>query len=217
MSKKELLQETIEHIDIKKIDARPIIDAMRRMSFASRETANAADIFNSMLKDKGCTSILTLAGSSSAGGCMQVYVDMVKCNMVDVVVSTGASIVDMDFFEALGYKHYKGTQFVDDSALRAQYVDRIYDTYIDEEELQHCDATIQAIADSLEPRPYSSREFIWEMGRYLTTHSKKKDSLIQACYEHNVPIFVPAFSDCSAGFGLAASGERVSNTSERAQ
>ena len=202
MSKKELLQETIEHIDIKKIDARPIIDAMRKMSFASRETANAADIFNSMLKDKGCTSILTLAGSSSAGGCMQVYVDMVKCNMVDVVVSTGASIVDMDFFEALGYKHYKGTQFVDDSALRAQYVDRIYDTYIDEEELQHCDATIQAIADSLEPRPYSSREFIWEMGRYLTTHSKKKDSLIQACYEHNVPIFVPAFSDCSAGFGL---------------
>ena len=202
MSKKELLQETIEHIDIKKIDARPIIDAMRKMSFASRETANAADIFNSMLKDKGCTSILTLAGSSSAGGCMQVYVDMVKCNMVDVVVSTGASIVDMDFFEALGYKHYKGTQFVDDSALRAQYVDRIYDTYIDEEELQHCDATIQAIADSLEPRPYSSREFIWEMGRYLTTHSKKKDSLIQTCYEHNVPIFVPAFSDCSAGFGL---------------
>ena len=67
MSKKELLQETIEHIDIKKIDARPIIDAMRKMSFASRETANAADIFNSMLKDKGCTSILTLAGSSSAG------------------------------------------------------------------------------------------------------------------------------------------------------
>lgn len=202
MSKKELLKETIEHIDIKAIDARPIIDSMRKMSFASRETASAADIFNRMLSDAACTSILTLAGSTSAAGCMQVYVDMVKCNMVDVVVSTGASIVDMDFFEALGFKHYKGTQFVDDSTLRAQYVDRIYDTYIDEEELQHCDATVREIADSLEPRPYSSREFIWEMGRYLTSHAKKKDSLIQTCFEHNVPIFVPAFSDCSAGFGL---------------
>ncbi len=94
------------------------------------------------------------------------------------------------------------SQFVDDSQLRSLYIDRIYDTYIDEEELQHCDGTIQKIADSLEARPYSSREFIWETGKWLTKNSKKKNSLIQTCYEHNVPIFVPAFSDCSAGFGL---------------
>ncbi len=199
---KELLKEVVEHVDIKALDARPIIDAMRGMSFSSRDTANAADILNRMLADKDCTTILTLAGSTSAGGCMQVYVDMVKSNMIDAIVSTGASIVDMDFFEALGYKHYKGTPFVDDSQLRAQYIDRIYDTYIDEEELQACDATIKRIADGLEPRPYSSREFIWEMGRYLSEHAVKKDSLIQACYENNVPIFCPAFSDSSAGFGL---------------
>lgn len=202
MSKKELLRDEIKHIDITRIDSRPIIDAMRDMSFASRETANAADILNLMLSDKNCTTMLTIAGSTSAGGCMQVYVDMVKHNMIDAIVATGASIVDMDFFEALGFKHYKGSQFADDKALRAQYIDRIYDTYIDEEELQNCDATVKKIADTLEPRPYSSREFIWEMGRYLTEHAVKKDSLIQTCFEHNVPIFVPAFSDCSAGFGL---------------
>ena len=202
MSKKELLREEIRHIDITKIDSRPIIDAMRGMSFSSRDTANAADILNRMLGDTECTNILTLAGSTSAAGCMQVYVDMVRNNMIDAIVSTGASIVDMDFFEALGFKHYRGTPFVDDSALRAQYIDRIYDTYIDEEELQNCDATIKKVADGLEPRPYSSREFISEMGRYLTKHSVKKDSLIQVCYEHNVPIFCPAFSDSSAGFGL---------------
>jgi len=126
----------------------------------------------------------------------------VKNNMVDAIVATGASIVDMDFFEALGYKHYKGTPFIDDSMLRNNYIDRIYDTYIDEEELQHCDGTVKIIADSLEPRPYSSREFIKEMGRYLVDHSVKKDSLVQTCYEHDVPIFCPAFSDSSAGFGL---------------
>jgi deoxyhypusine synthase len=202
MNKKDLLKDTIKHIDIKSFDSAPIIDAMRDMSFTSRDTANAADILQRMIKDKDCSIWLTLAGSTSAGGCMQVYVDMIKNNMIDCVVATGAAIVDMDFFEALGYKHYKGSPWIDDKHLRSQYIDRIYDTFIDEEELQACDQTVKIIADSLEPRPYSSREFIWEMGRYLTKHSVKKDSLIQTAFEHNVPIFCPAFSDSSAGFGL---------------
>jgi len=122
--------------------------------------------------------------------------------MVDAIVATGATVVDMDFFEALGFRHYQGTPFVDDRVLRSLYIDRIYDTYIDEEQLQVCDRTIQTIADGLPARPHSSREFIREMGRYLKDHAVKKDSLVQAAFEHDVPIFCPAFSDSSAGFGL---------------
>jgi len=202
MKKSDLLKDLIKHIDIASFDATPIINSMRDMSFTSRDTANAADILDRMISDKDCTIMLTLAGSTSAGGCMQVYADMIRYNMIDAIVATGASIVDMDFFEALGYKHYRGSQFVDDKVLRSLYIDRIYDTYIDEEELQNCDQTILEIANSLEHRPYSSREFIHEMGKYLVKNSKKKNSLIQLAYEHNVPIFCPAFSDSSAGFGL---------------
>ena len=202
MDKKDYLKETVKHIDITSFDGTNLLDSMRDMSFTSRDTARAADILNMMLKKEGCTNFLTLAGSTSAGGCMQVYSDMVKYNMVDAIVATGAAIVDMDFFEALGFKHYKGSQFVNDTELRERYIDRIYDTYIDEEELQACDSTIKEIADSLEPRPYSSREFIAEMGKYLQKNAKKKDSLVQIAYENNVPIFCPAFSDSSAGFGL---------------
>jgi deoxyhypusine synthase len=155
-----------------------------------------------MINDKDCTIILCIAGSTSAAGCMQIYVDMVKSNMVDVIVATGATIVDMDFFEALGFNHYKGSSFVDDGKLRELYIDRIYDTFIDEKQLQICDNTIKEIADTLEKKPYSSREFIQQMGAYLLENSKKKDSLVQAAYEHSVPIFCPAFSDSSAGFGL---------------
>jgi len=200
--KKSLLKETIKHIDITSFDSTRIIDSMREMSFTSRDTAAAADTLNRMINDQGCTVFLTLAGSTSAGGCMQVYVDMVKYNMVDAIIATGASIVDMDFFEALGFKHYKGSYNANDADLRKQYIDRIYDTYIDEEELQVCDMTINKIANTLEPRPYSSREFIREMGKWLVKNSVKKDSLVQVCYEHDVPIFCPAFSDSSAGFGL---------------
>ncbi len=202
MKKKDLLKDVVKHIDIKSFDSTPIINSMRDMSFTSRDTAAAADIFDRMINDKECSNWLTLAGSTSAGGCMQVYVEMVKNNMIDAIVATGASIVDMDFFEALGFKHYKGTPWVDDKILRNNYIDRIYDTFIDEEELQKCDATTKAIADGMKPGAYSSREFIREMGKYLTKHSVKKDSLVQTCYEHNVPIFCPAFSDSSAGFGL---------------
>jgi deoxyhypusine synthase len=155
-----------------------------------------------MIKDQECTVILCIAGSTSAAGCMQIYTDMVRYNMVDVIVATGASIVDMDFFEALGFKHYKGSPIVDDKKLRELYIDRIYDTFIDEEQLQVCDNTIKEIADSLAPRPYSSREFIMEMGKYLVDNAKKQDSLIQTAYENDVPIFCPAFSDSSAGFGM---------------
>ncbi|MGB2599833.1 MAG: deoxyhypusine synthase, partial [Candidatus Omnitrophota bacterium] len=202
MKKKDLLKDTIKHIDIKKLDATKFVEAMGDMSFTARDTARASKIFDMMLRDKSCTTVLSLAGSTSAGGCMQVYVDLVKNNMIDAIVATGASIVDMDFFEALGFKHYRGTQHVDDNKLRDLYIDRIYDTFIDEEELQECDRTITEIADSLERRPYSSREFIIEMGKYLKKNAKKKNSLVQTAYEKKVPIFCPAFSDSSAGFGL---------------
>ncbi|MEN6431892.1 MAG: deoxyhypusine synthase [Smithella sp.] len=202
MKKKDLLSKKVEHIDIKKINAVDIINAMKKMSFSARDLANAADIYDRMLREKNCAVILTLAGSTSAAGCMQVYVDLVKNNMIDAIVATGASIVDMDFFEALGFKHYQGTPFIDDKLLRKLYIDRIYDTFISENDLQACDRAIKKIADALDPRPYSSREFIAEMGRYLVKNAKKKNSLVQAAYENDVPIFCPAFSDSSAGFGL---------------
>ena len=207
-NKKSFLNKPVEHIDITKFDARNIIDSMSKMSFTSRDTANASKIFNEMIEDRSCSIFLTLAGSTSAGGCMKLYSDLVKYNMVDAIVATGASIVDMDFFKALGFKHYQGSQFENDTKLRDNYIDRIYDTYIDEDELQACDQKICDIANSLEPKTYTSREFIYEMGKYLKKNSKKKDSLIETAYDNYVPIFCPAFTDSSAGFGLVMHQEK---------
>ena len=200
--KAELLSTKVEHIDIREYDARPLIDAMGKMSFTSRDLARAARIYNQMLEDKDCTIFLVIAGSTSAAGCMDLYAELVRSNMVDCVVATGATIVDMDFFEGLGHKHYQALEIPDDDTLRSLYIDRIYDTYIDEEALQNVDHTIFEIAESLEPKAYSSRAFIREMGKYLVEHGKKENSLVKLAYEHDVPIFCPAFVDSSAGFGL---------------
>lgn len=203
LTKKDLLKETIKHVDITQNPGIvPLVESMRRMAFSSRDLYRAADIYDRMLRDTDCAVILTLAGSLISAGLKKVIVDMIRNNMVDAIVSTGANIVDQDFFEALGFKHYIGSQFADDAVLRGLHIDRIYDTYIDEDELRVCDETTRIIADSLEPRPHSSREFIQAMGRYLEHNGKDKDSIVLECYKRGVPIFCPAFSDCSAGFGL---------------
>src|SRR5438309_6784266 len=181
--KAELLSNPVEHIDITQFDARPIVDAMGKMSFTSRDLSRATKIYNTMLEDESCSIILVIAGSTSAGGCMDLYAELVKSNMVDAIVATGATIVDMDFFEALGHKHYQALEIPDDDTLRSLYIDRIYDTYIDETQLQDCDHTIGEIANALEPRPYSSRAFIREMGKYLVEHGKKENSLVKLAYE----------------------------------
>ena len=203
-TKKDYLKEVIEHIDIKKHNVVQLIDAMDKMAFSARDLNRAAKIYDRMISDKDCSIILTLAGSLFSAGLKRVVYDMVMNNMVDAIVSTGAIMVDQDFFEALGFKHFKGSPFVDDNELRDLHIDRIYDTYIDEDELRVCDETCGKIFDSMEPKPYSSREFLYEFGKYLDNKGgpKVEDSVIYASYKKNVPIFVPAFSDCSAGFGF---------------
>ncbi len=204
MGKHELLREEIKHIDMKAHNVVELVDAMGAMAFQSRNVHEAAQIYATMLKEEGCSVILCLAGSLFSAGLKDVVVDMIENRMADAIVSTGALIVDQDFFEALGFRHYKGTSFIDDEYLRSNRIDRIYDTFIDENDLRVCDETIERLADRLGSGVFSSREFIREMGKYLTEVGAKARSVVKSAYEHEVPIFVPAFSDCSAGFGLVA-------------
>jgi deoxyhypusine synthase len=205
-TKKDLLKDLVVGIDIKQHDVRPLVEAMADMAFQARNLGRAARIYDAMLADRECSVIVCMAGSLCSAGLREVFVDMVENRMVDAIVSTGANIVDQDFFEGLGFKHYRGDIRADDDLLRRNAIDRIYDTYINEDELRACDDTIGKLADEMlengGPRAVSSREFIREMGAYLVKNHPKNRSVVAAAYKADVPIFVPAFSDCSAGFGL---------------
>ena len=200
--KKRLLKDRVEHVSLDVFDPVPLVEAMGKMAFQARNLAKAARIYEAMLRDRDCTVILCLAGSLISAGLKKIVVQMVEQHMVDAIVSTGANIVDQDFFEGLGFHHYQGTPFIDDEMLREHAIDRIYDTFIDEDNLRFCDDTIKQLCDALEPRPYSSREFIREMGRWLEQHGKNDESIVLAAWRNKLPIFCPAFSDCSAGFGF---------------
>ena len=204
MQKSDWLAVPVEHLDIKVVNVVPLVEMMGKTAFQARNLARAAQIADEMVADPEATIILTLAGSLISAGQKQIILDLMRINAIDAIVSTGANIVDQDFFEALGFRHYQGSITAGDNALRELAIDRIYDTYIDEDDLRICDDTIHQIADSLEPAAYSSREFINRMGRYLQEHHPDAQSIVLEAYQRDIPIFVPAFSDCSAGFGLVA-------------
>ena len=186
--KSDLLVEEVEHIDIKEHNVVPLVDAMSKMAFSARDLGRAAQIYDQMIRDEDCAIILCLAGS---------FFRRLEERRRRSHPSQHGRRNRLDrrhhrrpgFFEALGFKHYKGDVFMSDDILRRLAIDRIYDTYIDEDQLRICDATTGEIADSLPPRPHSSREFIKAMGQYLTEHAKNRDSVVLSAFEKNVPIF----------------------------
>jgi deoxyhypusine synthase len=206
-TKNELLANPVEHIDITAFDARPVLEAWSKTAYQARNTARAAEIYSMMLADTGCVVILTLAGSLVSAGMKKAICQLIEANAVDAIVSSGANMVDQDFFEGLGFKHYIAPGSpenppVDDPTLRDMAIDRIYDTYINEDELRICDDTTKAVFDALEPGAYSSRHLLAEFGRYLDEKHPGNESILLTAYRKGVPVFCPAFSDCSAGFGI---------------
>jgi deoxyhypusine synthase len=201
MSPSDLLQDPIEHIDPTSFNAVPIIEQMGKMAFQARNLSRACRIVDKMLQED-LTVILTLAGCTISAGMKKCLTQMLQDNMIDAIVSTGATMVDMDLFEALGFRHYMGTPHVGDEELRAARVNRISDTFISEDDLRTVDEVTYDIARALPPRPHSSREIMAAMGRYLVSQRKGQGSVLRTAYDAGIPVFVPSFSDCSAGFGF---------------
>ena len=186
-----------------------LLDAYRDASFQARALGKCAAVFEAMLRDRRRPTIfLGLAGSLIAAGMRQVIVDLIEKNMVDVVVSTGA-IVSQDLYQVRGGRHYHGDVNADDKELRDLYIDRLYDTFIDEETYWQTDLAVSRFADSLIRQPgrhslgegstLSSRAFL----ALLAEKAKRdKGSILGACARNGVPLFVPALNDSSIGIGL---------------
>jgi len=197
--KRAILSEPIGQVDLTKVEnIVELLDSYEDASIQARNLGLCARVFESMLKDKERPTILLgLAGPLIAAGLRKVIRDMIEFNLVDVIVSTGA-ILYQDYYQAMGYQHYKGSPRADDAALRDLYINRIYDTYVDEEKFGEVDSHIGKFASGLEPRSYSSREFI----DLLSGTVKDRNSILVTARKRGIPVFCPAMNDSSIGIGL---------------
>ncbi|MBM5804922.1 MAG: deoxyhypusine synthase [Candidatus Verstraetearchaeota archaeon] len=198
--RRSLLKEPVEPVDLEKATTiKDLVEAWKKGGIQSRRIAECTIVYENMLLDKDRpTVMLGLSGALIAGGLRKVIRDMISKGIVDVVVSTGA-ILYQDYYAAQGFRHYKGTPHADDERLHDLYIDRIYDSYVDEIGFVECDDRISEFSAKLEPRNYSTREFLHLMGSTL----KDEDSILFHAYRYGVPVFCPAIADSSIGIGLA--------------
>ena len=197
--KKTFLKDAILSFDPAKVKSvLNLVDSYKNMSIQARRIGQCASVYENMLKDKRRpTVLLGLAGPLIAGGLREVIRDMIAYGIVDSIVSTGA-ILYQDLYQALGNRHSKGTPYADDAVLRDHYINRIYDTYVDDEKFVKTDAWVSDFAGTLENRNYSSREFLYLLGKKI----KDKKSILATASKFGVPIFSPALNDSSIGIGL---------------
>ena len=201
MRRKDYLQNPVKHI---KINGTLTVDQLIQQfqgsgSFGAGRLARACNIYEKMLRDKDCTVFLALSGAVVPAGMRALVADLVRARLVDVVVSTGASIVH-DAIEALNGHHYKGSWMADDRELYRYHIFRIYDVFVPEEDYVRLDYQLaemyQEIASEQKGESLSSNEFARELGKRL----KDPNSILRAAYEEDVPIFIPAVRDSEFGY-----------------
>jgi deoxyhypusine synthase len=215
MKRTDYLQNPVKHI---KINGTLTVDQLIQQfqgsgSFGAGRLARACNIYEKMLRDKDCTVFLSLSGAVVPAGMRFLITDLIRARLIDVIVSTGASMVH-DAIEALGGHHYKGSWTADDRELYRYHIFRIYDVYVPEEDYVRLDYQFsemyQQIAAERNGASLSSNEFAWELGKRL----KDPNSILRAAYEENVPIFIPAVRDSEFGYVhlLHASQKNRKNT-----
>lgn len=210
--RKKLMQKPVESFKIKvNSDASDVLTRMGETAFQGKNFGRAADCWEQMITTPKTTIFMGLAGAMVPAGMREVIVHLIKNRYIDCLVSTGANLFH-DLHETLGYFHYQGSHLVDDNELREAGLDRMYDVFASDEEFNNTDEYIFKFSETLERRPYSTREFISLMGKDLSKTAgvlakksglKSVDGIVTAAHKYNVPIYCPAIGDSAIGIALA--------------
>jgi deoxyhypusine synthase len=182
-----------------------VVSRMERVSFQGRNLGVARRVWEKMLASDA-TIFLGTAGALSAGGMRLIVAHLIEHRYVDCLVSTGANLYH-DLHETRGRRHFIGSPHLDDAALAAERIDRVYDTLASEDEFCKNDEWIAGFALKLERRPYTTRELLYKLGEHLWNETGNP-GILTAAYRANVPVFCPAIADSSIGMGLSQARHR---------
>ena len=200
-SKKDFMQTPIQQFEATKVQSvADLMEAFQGISFQGRNLGTALGVWERALADPDRPTImLGVAGSLMAGGQRKVLRDLIKHKLVDVIVTVGSQPYQ-DMYAARGYNFWRSSPDVDDLELREHFLDRLYDTVVDEEKFRETDDYLGELAAKLDPRKtYSSRELMEFYGEHFRDD---QDSWVAEAARQKVPIFVPTIHDSSIGIGM---------------
>jgi len=204
--REDFLKTPIRMIDLSRsVSINELVEGFSNTSFQARKLSQCVGIYGKMLEgDRKRTILLGMSGALVAAGLRKIIADMIRLGLIDVITTTGA-VVYQDFYQAMGYRHYKGDPGSDDVLLHSYMIDRIYDTYVDEDKFRETDVNIGKIMEGLEPGKYSTREFMAILGERC---QHDEDSILGNAFRGGVPVYCPAIADSSIGIGLATAYKR---------
>jgi deoxyhypusine synthase len=186
---------------VKTID--DLVRAMGDTAYTARQIGDAADVLEAMARDKDCFVVMTLSGALTVGKMGLVFCDLIESGIVKAIVSTGA-LMAHGLVEATGRSHfrYDPSKMNDTELFEAGY-NRVYDSLEPETNLDHVEEVVDGILDV-----WDANEVVcsWKLHRKigeLLHNQKAARGILKSAYEHNVPVFVPAFSDSELGIDFA--------------
>lgn len=200
--------EPVRSLDLSNVDSvDALVRGMAGTSFGGRTLGEAADVLESMVRDEDCRVVLTLSGAMTIAKQGLVICEMIERGWVHAVVSTGA-LMCHGLAETAGMQHFKHDPRMTDEELLKKGYNRVYDTLELEKNLDDTEEIIHAVLrDVPEGTPLCSHDLNRRIGEHLIAEGSGRGPLRSAA-EHDVPIYVPAFTDSELGLDFATHNHR---------
>lgn len=179
-----------------------LVRAMGNTAFTGRQIGDAADVLEAMARDKDCFVVMTLSGALTVGKMGLIFCDLIESGVVNAIVSTGA-LMAHGLVEATGLSHFRYDAKMDDKTLFEAGYNRVYDSLEPEVNLDHVEEVMQRLLSE-----WDAEEVVcsWKIHQRIGALLHKQAAgrgILKSAFEHDVPVFVPAFSDSELGIDFA--------------
>lgn len=194
--------QPLEALDINRCDSfDAMLRQMSRTSFGGRNLGEAADVFEAMCRDEDCQVVLTLSGAMTIAKMGLLITELIERGMVNAVVSTGA-LMCHGLVEQTGHTHFRYDPSWDDTKLYEAGYARVYDTLELEKNLDEAEIVMRTVLSGFKPgQAFGSAELNRAIGEHISRHHRGR-AILSAAAKHDVPVYVPAFTDSELGLDL---------------
>jgi deoxyhypusine synthase len=170
-----------------------LLNSLKFCGFQGRNLGIGLDILYKMVSDKNVLTVLTLSGAMVPAGMGELICILMEHKLIDVLVTTGANIIHDLVDSVSNVGHFIGNPNVDDDDLFKHRINRIYDTFLPEENYKLAEDKLLDLIRKIFPTKdieITPSDLLNEVGKRLNNRS-----ILSLAAKFNIPIFVPAFSD----------------------